>query len=245
METNLSALQSAELLASIVTGGITAGILILGGLLAFWRFFLQRPLGNNWRIDITPCKLRRANDTWAYFVTLGVQNASTAGNKMSGWWRQVRFPDEVEPGYDPNASLDVLGEAKAIEHYGRKSLVDSHSLASGERYVDHVCEFRPGGPKEFCYVEYTLQYRAWKSKRWKRLTYRWRDWEFISQIMTSPVERDDLSAVKLRRIAMGATPSGRGRQPRPPSPRPSPKPGERRDGGSTKRPPVKGGPRKR
>ncbi len=193
MPSNLGALESAEAVASIVTGSITAVVLILGGLLAFWRFFLQQPLGNNWKIDITPCKMRRAGDKWAYFVTLEVQNASAAAHKMHGWWRQIKFPDEI-PDYDPNTSLDVLSIDEAVENYGGESLIHSYRLAPGERYADHMCEFRTGNPKEFCYVEYTLQYRAWKWKGWKWLKIRWRASEFMSQIMTSPVERDDLRA---------------------------------------------------
>jgi hypothetical protein len=40
-----------------------------------------------------------------------------------------------------------------------------------------------------------LQYRAWKWKRSKWLVYVWRGPEFISQRMTSPVEREDLNSV--------------------------------------------------
>lgn len=194
MESNLSALESAEAWTNIITGVIVAGVLVLGGLAAFWKFVLQQPLGNNWRIDITPCKMRRAGDKWAYFVTLEVQNASAAAHKMHGWWRQIKFPDEVTPDYDPNASLDVLTEEQAKARYGGGSLIDSYRLTPGERYADHMCEFRPGNPKEFCYVEYTLQYRAWKWTKWKWLPLPRRDWEVISQIMTSAVDRDDLGA---------------------------------------------------
>lgn len=194
MESNLAAIESAEAWANIVTGAIIAGVLVLGGVAAFWKFFLQQPLGNNWRIDITLCKMRRAGDMWAYLVTLEVQNASAAVQRMHGWWRQIKFPDEVPTDYDPNDPLDILSNEGAINHYRRSSLTDSYQLASGERYADHICEFRPGKPKELCYVEYTLQYRAWKWKHWKRLKLPRRDWEFISQIMTSAVERDDLRA---------------------------------------------------
>lgn len=191
---SITALESAEAWANIVTGAIIAGVLVLGGIAAFWKFFLQQPLGNNWRIDITPCTMRKADGMWAYFVTLEVENASAAGQRMDGWWRQIKFPDEVPSDYDPNASLDVLGKEKAAEYYGNVSLIGSYRLAPRERYVDHMCRFRPGAPKEFCYVEYTLQYRAWKWKKWKRLPLPRRDWEFISQIMTSAIERDDLRA---------------------------------------------------
>lgn len=141
MESNLTALESAEAWANIVTSAIIAGILVLGGVAAFWKFFLQQPLSNNWKIDITPCKMRRAGDKWAYFVTLEVQNASAAAHKMRGWWRQIKFPDEI-PDYDPNTSLDVLSNDEAVENYGRESLIDSYRLAPGERYADHMCEFR-------------------------------------------------------------------------------------------------------
>lgn len=193
---SITALESAEAWANIVTGAIIAGLLVLGGIAAFWKFFLQQPLGNNWRIHITPCKMRRAGDIWAYFITLEVQNASAAGQRMNGWWCQVKFPDEVPRGYNPNASLDVLSKERAVNYYGRASLIDSFPLAPGERYSDHMCEFRTDSPKEFCYVEYTLQYRAWKWKGWKWLKIRWRASEFMSQIMTSPVERDDLRAAQ-------------------------------------------------
>jgi hypothetical protein len=191
----LNSLESAKVWADIVTGSVTAGVLVLAGIAAFWRFFLQQPLGNNWLIRVTPCRIRRAGEQWGYFLALEVHNASAACHTMNGWWRQVRFADEVPPNYDPSGSLDVLSGEKALLHYGKESLIDRYPLAPGEAYVDHVCRFREGPPQEFCFIEYTLGYRAWKSKC---VVVRWPGWEHISQILTAPVERDDLNAAKGR-----------------------------------------------
>lgn len=191
----LASLESAKTWTDMVTGSVTAGVLVLAGIAAFWRFFLQQPLGNNWLIRVTPCRIRRAGEKWAYFITLEVRNASAARQVMKGWWRQVRFADEVPPDYDPSSSLDVLSKDRALEHYGTDNPIDPYPLAPGEAYVDHICEFREGLAKEFCFMEYTLRYRAWKSK-W--LLLRYRGWEHISQILTVPVERDDLNAAEGR-----------------------------------------------
>jgi hypothetical protein len=189
----LTSLESAKSWADIVTGSVTAGVLVLAGIVAFWRFFLQQPLGNNWLIRVTPCRIRRAGEKWAYFITLEVHNASAARQRMNGWWRKMKFADEVPPKYDPSGSLDVLSKDEALAHYRSESLIDSYPLAPGEAYVDDICEFREGSPQEFCFMEYTVRYRAWKTK-WRVLRYR--GWEHISQILTVPVEREDLKGIE-------------------------------------------------
>ena len=179
-----TALESAESWATIVAACTTAAILFVGAIAAFWKFIWQQPFGNHWSVDITTCRARRVNNRWVYVVTVTVENRSAARHSMDGWWRRLRFPDEVDSDYDPNASLQIYSAEEARRHFGTNSMIESeYRLASGERYSDQMICFRDGELQQVCYLEYTLKYRkgVWGSAE-----------ECISQIMVSPVEREDL-----------------------------------------------------
>ena len=189
-----TALESAESWATIIAAYVTAAILTAGAIAAFWKFFLQQPLGNNYHIAIIPCRLRRVlheeNARWAYTVSLVVENRSTAAQRMYGWWRRILLPDETEPGYDPNGSLDINSDEEADQHYPDNNLIPStYPLASGESYADLMIRFGGENVQQVCYVEFTLKYRSWT----RRFPFPWRGWEYKSHRMIAPVDGNDLS----------------------------------------------------
>ncbi len=195
----LTDLESARAWADIVTGSVTAGLLSLGALVAFWKFVLQQPLRNHWSVQVTPCKVRKIGDRWAYILTIDIENRSTARHHIHGWWRKVRFPDEVPADYDPNLSLGLGSGEEVWSRFKLDSMIDEpYSLSPGERYSDQMILDRGGPLQEVCYVEYALEYQEGPEplgvrqmpERDRGPQIYGRAW--LSQIMVSPIEREDV-----------------------------------------------------
>lgn len=183
-----TALESAESWATIVAASITALALTVGGSVAFWKFVLQQPFGNTYDIRVTPCLARAMQDgtgnwTVAYTATLRIENQSAAAHKIRGWWRRMRFNDEVEPDYDPDANFVINSDSEAQSRYGEDNRIEEgYALASGETYSDQLFRARQGTRQEICYIEYTVKYERWF----------WKGDEYKSQILIVPIERADL-----------------------------------------------------
>lgn len=196
-------MDSARLWSDIVTGGVTAGILFLGGLLALWRFFLQRQFGNNWSIELDECRVRHTKDGWCYVLTLTIENGSAAAQTIKGWWRQIVFADEVSEEYDPNGHLGVIC-ATAPSYFGGDNQAEDYQLSPGEKYADKMIRWSNDQIHEVCYVEYVLCYRQWRWRilpKWDREAgyVHWtpipqKETGHISHIMIAPVNRSDLEA---------------------------------------------------
>lgn len=183
----LLSLESSEDWTNIVTGSITAAVLLVALLAGLWKFMLQQPLGNHWQIYVLPCNVRRIGNRLGYIMSVTVENQSAATHHIHGWWRQVVFPDDADATYDPNSPLEVFTEEVADNHYKFKNRLNSpYALAAGEKYSDEMIWYREGALKEVCFLEYTLLYRKW---RW--LPPGWVS-ECLSQKMIAPVEREDL-----------------------------------------------------
>ena len=181
--------------ADIVTGGITAGILVLGAAFGIWKFVLQQPFGNHWKVAVSPCKVRRVGEQWAYIVTVDVDNMSSGRHHMHGWWCTLRFPDEVDGDYDPNDILPIRSVKDACTHFNKCSTIKApYPLASQERYSDQMIRLRKGDLQGVCYVEFALKYQEGLGlpdveypAEQRTLGERW-----LAQIMISPVEREDI-----------------------------------------------------
>ena len=188
----LSALESAKLWAEIVTASVTALVVSVAALAAIWRFLLQ-PIGHNWNVSAGPCKLRKAEQGWLYVLTISVENRSSMGHGIYGWWQRVRFPSETAKGFDPNIAPDVETDAEAVSYYGTESLIDSpYPVAPGESFRDEPFITGSGDAQQVCYVETTLVYQTWKLG-WTPFPRR--KWEYRSQVLIVAVERDDLQPV--------------------------------------------------
>ena len=177
-------LLSGESVATIIAAYTTTVVLIVGGIVAFWKFVLQQPFGSKFDVRITPCRARNIRDqtgkrSVAYTVTLLLENQSGAAHKI-GWWRRLRFPDEVERDYDPDKSFRIESDADACERYGKASGADGYSLAPGELFPDQIFRKREGAEQTVCYIEYTVRYSMWF----------WRGTEYKSQTLIAPIESE-------------------------------------------------------
>ena len=131
-----TALESAESWASIVTMCATAVVVVVGGIAAILRF-LVHPAGNNWEVTAESCRLRKTESGWIYVLTIAVENHSAMGHQIQGWWQRIRFPNEVASGFDPDAPLELYGDAKVEAHYGFESRIsDNYPVAPGEAFKD-------------------------------------------------------------------------------------------------------------
>ncbi len=160
-----------ELLTTFTSGAeialklVTAGVLAFGAGAGVWKFFLQQPMGNNYRVELRGCNLRHANRPGGgvaanYIIELAVQNRSSAAQRTLKWWRRVVFPNEVDSKFDPNAAIEIRTDDAANSRFGVPSL-KNYPLSPGEEFVDQFIEFRQGGALEVCYVEYCLKCRQW------------------------------------------------------------------------------------
>ncbi len=125
---------------------------------------------------------------------------------MYGWWRRILLPDETEPGYDPNGSLDINSDEEAEQHYPDNNLIPStYPLASGESYTDLMIRFGGENVQQVLYVEFTLKYRSWTRRFPPR-----RGWEYKSHRMIASVDGNDLSiAQALASLQAGSTTESR------------------------------------
>ena len=191
MEIELTRLDSIEQWMTIVVAGVTIFAIVIGGGAAFWRFVLQQPYGNHWDVRVSSCSLRRVGEELAYMITITIENRSRSSRNFHGWWRQIRFPDEVSEDYDPNGTLVVNSGNEADEYYGPEGsgavTPSPYTLAAGEAIIDHFIRPHEGTLHELCFVEYTLEYRG---ATW--IPFREGDVETVSQRTTAPVVREDL-----------------------------------------------------
>lgn len=185
---------TAESVSQVVTNSIAAGLLVFGGLAAFWRFLLQAPLGNKYGFEISPCRIRRLPDgRIAYCVCVTVENRSAAIQQIHGWWRRIVLPIDVGPEYDPDVQLTVSTDEEAIKRIGTEQGYAGYSLMPGEDLADQMVRIVAGDKQEICYVEYALKYKQWTWGFGAGIIRR-RRFEYRSQIMTAPVEREDLDS---------------------------------------------------
>lgn len=187
-------LQSWESWVNIVTGIVTAGILVLAGLVALWKFVFQRPLSNHWHVSLAPCKVRQINGGNVYLLAVAIENRSTAAHDLTGWWRRVIFPSDAGKDYDVNRALYFDSETEVRQHYGHEGFLQSaYPLAPGEEFRDEIMVRRDGPLEQACFVEYTIGYsKGWLPKVGQQP-------EFLSQILPAPVGREDLSVQEVTR----------------------------------------------
>ena len=199
--------MSAKDWVDIVTGGITAAVLVFGTFAAIWKFIIQQPTGNNWRVSLTPCRVRKVvrngHTQLMYTVSLIVENGSTAGQNIYGWWRIMRFPDESNEEYNPDRKLPIRSDEDAIKNFGFESIVKSpYPLAPGEKYVDQMFRRTNDKAPQICFVEYSMKYREWK-RHWLIIPYR--GWQRLNQIMIAPVEREDTPTLERDALPHGTS----------------------------------------
>ena len=186
-------LLSAESVTNVVTGSVTAGVLVLGTLIAAWRFALQGSLGNHYEVSTTPCRVRTGNNaagrTFVYTLHFTITNRSAAIQTIHARWRRLLLPYETTGEYDPDSALDLYTDEAAVLRLGKSQ--GSYQLLPGEICEDHVVRISSVA-QEVCFLEYAYRYRRWGTV-WCVLP--WRKRRYESKILVVPVDREDLNAL--------------------------------------------------
>lgn len=104
----LDVAQTAFLLSS-------AGVVLVGGLVALWRMVGQHPFGVEWQAEGAAegrVKLGE-NGTYEYIFGAQMRNMSVSAQKCTRRWDRLSFPGEVSYG----AGVVDVGSAEEATHY--------------------------------------------------------------------------------------------------------------------------------